>query len=218
MHYLIDNDLLEVESCHEDSELLAAYIVDNGLDLALTLVGEPDDLVMELTLKELNTLYTNLSGRDMKFEEEDGAASAIMTHLKKNSDDYPVFTKSLGKKMLKKGEQDKPEATSKAVKPKAAKATGENKKPTQRASKPRIKLDYSQEITIVNGKSKEGSILSTIVTAVEDEMCVTVGEVVEYITTNHVRGKSGEMANESYAVTSIRDLAKMGKISLEEGL
>lgn len=146
MHYLIDNDLLEVESCHEDSELLAAYIVDNGLDLALTLVGEPDDLVMELTLKELNTLYTNLSGRDMKFEEEDGAASAIMTHLKKNSDDYPVFTKSLGKKMLKKGEQDKPEATSKAVKPKAAKATGENKKPTQRASKPRIKLDYSRKL------------------------------------------------------------------------
>lgn len=79
----------------------------------------------------------------------------------------------------------------------------------------RVSLNQTDIVTVVDSKCKKGSILSTIVSAVEEELCETVEEVISYITENHILPKSGELADKNYAIHNIKYFVKQGKITLE---
>ena len=101
MNFLIDYDTLSVECKSEDADVLQQYISDNDLGLALAIISEEDDMLMEMSLKEISGLYHKLSDRPRKFELEEEAAKATFALLEDTDEEYPVFTPALGKTLLK---------------------------------------------------------------------------------------------------------------------
>lgn len=204
MIYCIDFDTRSVESKSKSRESLDRYVSDNNLDLAVAVVGGEDELCLQFSLEEMSDLYFHLTGDSSEFKDEEEAASKTWIALQENEDSFPEFTSSLGKKLLSGSEvKEKP-------KPAA--------KPTAKPTAKRMSLNLEDPIFIVDGKCKSGSILATIVTAIEDELCATVGEVVGYITANHVIPKTGELADEKFAYHNLKYFLKQGKISTEEDL
>lgn len=204
MFYAIDNDKLMVESISENGEELASYILDNDLSLALTLVSEPDELVLSFTMEEMAVIYGHIAGNPPDFEDEDHAAALAFRQLDLNQEEFPVFTETLGRKLLKQGEKSDPQPSAKGVK--------------KRAPSKRISLNYEDALSVVDGKCKSGSILDTIVKAIDEDMCETVGDVVEYITENHIIPKTGELADIKFAEHNIKYFLKQGKLEIEEEL
>jgi len=101
MNFLIDYDTLSVECKSNDVDSLQKYITDNNLGLAVTIVGEEDDMLMEMSFKEINGLYHNFANKPRKFENEEQAAEYTFGLLEATADDYPDFTPAVGKRLLK---------------------------------------------------------------------------------------------------------------------
>jgi len=120
MHFLIDFDKLEVLSKSEDKELLDTFIEDNGLSLAIALIDGADELALEFSISEMHRLHTNIGSNGKQFDDEDEESEAIWEILEESEDDFPDFTKALGKKIAK-GDGEKPtKGSTKSSKPKAA--------------------------------------------------------------------------------------------------
>ena len=136
MNFLIDYDTLSVECKSEDADVLQQYISDNDLGLALAIVSEEDDMLMEMSLKEISGLYHKLSDRPRKFELEEEAVKATFALLEDTDEEYPVFTPALGKALLKaaakrskdKGDTTLAPAKKDPVKPKQAGKTTTKRK------------------------------------------------------------------------------------------
>lgn len=213
MYYAIDFDTRTVESKSEDGEDLAAYVLDNDLSQAIALVDSEDELVLSFSLSELADLYSNITMDEINtsFASEDKVAAMVWEALEEASSDFPKFTKALGKKLLNqvpKQSASTPKAKT-DTKPKAVKNS---------APKARVKLNNDDTLTVLDGKCKKGSILDTIVTAIDDDLCESVGEVLDYITSNHVIPKTGELADMKFAEHNVKYFIKQGKLSAEEGL
>lgn len=215
MNYLIDYDTLKVECKSEDRKALDKYITDNDLGLALTVIAEEDDFLMEMSQKEVSGLFHNLSDRPREFKNEDEAAEVTFATLQSYSEDFPDFTPALGKKLLKAGDKrsadgakGKPATT---AKPAAKQTSGAEKTPQKR-----LKLEGDEAIAVIDGKCKKGSILDTIVTAINEEMCGTAQEIADYITANHTIPKTGELADEKFAWHNIKYFIKQGKLEIDE--
>jgi hypothetical protein len=211
MYYAIDFDTLTVESKSEQGEDIANYILENDLSLAVALIDGEDELCLQLSLDEMECLYENVtSEKDSVGNDEEVASKLCWEALQSHDEDFPEFSPKLAKKLLKQSS----EAKVSKVKPKTNKAPTAKNSP----SKVRITLDLESTLSIVDGKCKKGSILHTIVLAVEDEMLDTVGEVLEYITANHIIPKTGELADIKFAEHNIKYFIKQGKIQCEEEL
>lgn len=218
MFYAIDFDSRTVESKSEQGEDLAAYVLDNELTLAVALVGSEDELCLSFSLAEMQDLHNNIQAMDefyegspKEFESEEEAAEACWKILEEYQDDFPKFTPALGKKLLKqaaKQTSDKPKPAGN----KTAKTTKEA------APRTRVTLNRDDSLTVVDGKCKQGSILHTIVVAIDDEFCETVGDVLDYIVANHVIPKTGELADMKFAEHNVKYFIKQGKISTGEEL
>lgn len=98
-----------------------------------------------------------------------------------------------------------PKATKKTTPAKAAKAA-----PVATGSR----FDLTQTVEIVKGDPKDGSIEATIFTAVRDDLCSTVAELVDYIVSNHKRPRSGLGVDTNYAIHNIKWFARKGHIKL----
>ncbi len=203
MFYAIDFDTRTVESKSEDGDLLAAYILDNDLSLAISIVDSEDELCLNFSLNEMQDLAENLYGKKIEFDNEDQAAKYCWESLEELQNRFPKFTPALGKKLLK-GSVKQDSNTAKTSKPDAPRT--------------KVVLELDATITIVDGKCKKGSILHTIVTAVEDEFCDTVGEILDYITENHIIPKTGELADRKFAEHNVKYFLKQDKISTGEEL
>lgn len=215
MFYAVDFDSLTVESKSKEGEDIAGYIVDNNLSLAVSLVSCEDDLSLNFTLAEMQGLHNNIEamddffeGKHPEFSSEEQAAKATFAMLVEFADDFPTFTAALGKKLVKNGSSD-------AKAGKQSKASAKTKTSTPRT---RITLNRDDTLSVVDSKCKQGSILHTIVTAIDDEMCGTVGEVLDYIVANHTIPKTGELADMKFAEHNVKYFLKQGKISNEEEL
>lgn len=210
MFYAIDFDTRTVESKSKDGEDLAAYVLDNELTLAVALVDSEDELCLQFSLDEMIDLHENLTLERAEFKSEEEAAQACWDALW-GDNTIPSFTKALGKKLLKGAAK----RTSDSAKP-AAKQTAKPSK--EAAPRTRIKLNRDDVLTVVESKCKQGSILHTIVTAIDGEFCETVGEVLDYIVANHVIPKTGELADMKFAEHNVKYFIKQGKISVGEEL
>ena len=211
MFYAIDFDTRTVESKSEDGEDLAAYVLDNDLSSAIALVDSEDELALSFSLKELTELHENITMDDDQFGSEEEAATACWKALEEASSDFPKFTKALGKKLLN-------QAPKQSVSTPKAKTDTKPKAVKNSAPQARVKLNNDDTLTVLDGKCKKGSILDTIVTAIDDDLCESVGEVLDYITSNHVIPKTGELADMKFASHNVKYFIKQGKLSAEEGL
>lgn len=201
MFYCIDFDSRQVECQSESKEELDKYVSDNDLELAVAIIDSPDELCLQFSLNELRDTYGSLRGNPPEFRDEDAAAEAVWKALE-CADDIPKFNGSL--KLIKESEAPKP--------------TKKKSPPKQKSGASRSKLNLKDPLFILEPKCKSGSILSTIVKAVEEEFCETVGEVRQYILDNHVIPKTGELADEKFADHNLKYFIKQGKISTEEEL
>lgn len=211
MFYCIDFDTRRVESKCESRIPLDEYISENDLSLAVAVVGNEDELCLEFSLNEMTEVYGHLCGNPPKFEDEEEAASKTWIALQENEDIFPEFTSKLAKKLLK-GSKIKQESNE------VAKPTAKKTSPKKTTGSSRASLNLEDPIFVVDGKCKSGSILATIVTAIDDDLCATVGEVRDYILQNHVIPKTGELADEKFADHNLKYFLKQGKISTEEEL
>lgn len=210
MYFCIDFDSRQVESKSESREDLDKYVTDNDLELAVAIVENSDELCLQFSINELSVLAGNV-GVSNTSGNEDELADRIWHALMEGAEDYPTFNSKVGKKLLSRSEtKEKAEPKPKAAKPKSA--------PKQSSGGSRAKLDLEAPLFVVDGKCKSGSILATIVAAIEDELCATIGEVRNYILENHVIPKTGELADEKFADHNIKYFLKQGKISTEEEL
>ena len=209
MFYCIDHDTSQVESKSETRDLLDKYLEDLSPGFVV-IVESADELCLEFSFDRLKLLAQNV-GVERIPEAEDELADRIWDALEANANQYPKFTAALGKKLLSGSEpKDKPASGAKPAKTKAA--------PKTSSGGSRAKLDLDTPLFVVDGKCKSGSILATIVSAIDDELCGTVGEVVDHITANHVIPKTGELADEKFAHHNIKYFLKQGKLSNEEEL
>lgn len=102
MIYAIDFDSRQVESKSEDRELLDQYVADNDLSLAVALIDSIDELCLQFTIGEMKDVYGYLNGNPPDFKSEEEAADAVWDTLEDHQDQFPNFTKALGKKLVKK--------------------------------------------------------------------------------------------------------------------
>ena len=211
MFYAIDFDSLSVESKSEQGEDIANYILENDLSLAVALVDSSDELCLQFSLSEMNNLLENICEVDVALiDDEELLADVVWETLEEYKDNFPEFNPKLARKLLKQS----PEA-------KVVKSKVKTNSPTKAKNSPpstRVSLDLDSSLTIVEGKCKKGSILHTIVLAVEDELCDTVGEVLDYIVNNHIIPKTGELADMKFAEHNVKYFIKQGKINAEEDL
>ena len=211
MFYAIDFDSLTVESKSEQGEDIANYILENDLSLAVALVDSSDELCLQFSLSEMNNLLENICEVDVALvDDEELLADVVWETLEGSKDNFPEFNPKLAKKLLKQSPETK------VVKPNV-----KTNRPTKAKNSPprtRVSLDLDSSLTIVEGKCKKGSILHTIVLAVEDELCDTVGEVLDYIVNNHIIPKTGELADMKFAEHNVKYFIKQGKINVEEDL
>ncbi len=206
MYYAIDFDSRQVESKSEDGELLAEYVLDNKLESAVALISSADEICLEFSLNEMKDIYGNVTGGKCDTDDEEALADTVWEILNNHQSSFPNFTKALGKKLIENASKES-KPTTKTSKPK-----------TTKVSTPRVTLDHDGIISVVDAKCKKGSILHTIVTAIDDELCDTVGDVVEYILTNHVIPKTGELADIKFAEHNIKYFVKKGNLSLGDEL
>jgi len=61
MNFLIDYDTRSVQCKSSDIDLLAAYVKDNGLEMAVAIISGEDDFLMEMSFAEVNGLFHNIS-------------------------------------------------------------------------------------------------------------------------------------------------------------
>lgn len=101
MYYCIDNDTKEVESKSDNIKELLDYVNDNRLTLAVSVVGSFEEVFFKFTMEEMTHIYGLLNGNPPKFENDDHAANMVWNTLEEHQDEFPKFTKALGKRLIK---------------------------------------------------------------------------------------------------------------------
>lgn len=211
MFYMIDNDKLKPVAKSEKGDDLKKFVETNGLELAYTIISNEDELVAAFTLEELNVLCNTVDDFGVDdYQHENEASDFIYEVLTKQGYIYPTFNKALGKKLAAADVRDPPAPVEKPAKPTAPTKV---KPPAKQSS--RVKLNSSDSLVMLTNTCKAGSVLATIATAINEEMLTTVGEVTEYITSNH-KLPNGQSPDEAYAVQKIKDLIGMEKIGYDE--
>ena len=194
MNFLIDYDTLSVECKSEDADVLQQYISDNDLGLALAIVSEEDDMLMEMSLKEISGLYHKLSDRPRKFELEEEAVKATFALLEDTDEEYPVFTPALGKALLKaaaKRSKDKGDTTLAPAKKDPVKPKQAGKTTTKR------KTSYAGKDFTVGTKEPTRGRHSRLVAFIEDNLGEASAEELELFLEGE---KGGPTPHINYAI------------------
>jgi len=126
MNFLIDHDTRSVQCVSDNISELEQYVTDNSLGLAVAIISEEDDLLMEMSVKEITELYHNNSEQARKFTNEEEAAGFCWSCLQSNLDGFTKYTKALGKRLLKEADKrskDKGDTTVAPAKKAPAKPT-----------------------------------------------------------------------------------------------
>lgn len=197
MFYIINNDKLEVETKHEDGELLASYVLDNNLSLAVTLINGADDLVLNFTLVEMKTIHGNLAGNPPKWEDDTEASEACFETIEWNEDEFPFYSKALGKKLIKQGEKELIDSEPR----------GEPTEP--RVSKPRVSKPKDRSVKVHSIETKRfvlgiksprvGSIHSILTDFISSEIGDSMYDdiIVDFV--DKYRDKNGESKSDNFA-------------------
>lgn len=108
MFFLIEYDKRQAVAKAATEEELTSFLSEHDLPLAFAVIGEEDDMAMEMSLKEMQDLHDNLAGQSpdgkrRTFEDEDEAASVSWELLKANAKAVPTISSKVRKALLKDG-------------------------------------------------------------------------------------------------------------------
>ena len=101
MFYLVDFDSRSVVTKTTTRSKLEAYITDNTLSLAVVIIANEDELLVELSLVEMQALYDGISDHNRPFQDEDEAAAITWSTIESVAANIPKFTNALGKRLIK---------------------------------------------------------------------------------------------------------------------
>lgn len=97
MYYAIDHDTRRV-LCKSPTDELHTYVEENGLALAITVVDSEDDLSLNFTIEEIDSVLGTLGQKPRKWEDEDDAAEFCWSTMEDS--DVQLFSKRSAKKLL----------------------------------------------------------------------------------------------------------------------
>lgn len=109
---------------HPDKKVLERFVSDNGLEMSVALVDSADELVLQLSLRELNGLAENV-GLDRDFNNEEDAGMNIWSHISSDFGEYPRY--EIGKSKLKQPDSEQEEKRVRKSKPKKEKVSRKRK-------------------------------------------------------------------------------------------
>lgn len=117
MYYCIDHDSRTVESKSSSKTVLNQYVKENALTLAISIVSNPDELALKFSLLEMHYIYGFLNGNPPEFKNAKEASVYVFDTLEEHEDEFPTFTKALGKRLIKaaKKKYDEPKTRKKNV-------------------------------------------------------------------------------------------------------
>jgi len=188
MNFLIDYDTRSVQCVSDNISELEQYVTDNSLGLAVAIISEEDDLLMEMSVKEITELYHNNSEQARKFTNEEEAAKFCWSCLQSNLDDFPKYTKSLGKRLLKEADKrskDKGDTTVAPAKKAAVKATSAPAKPKQPGETgAKRKASYAAKTFVVGETPPMKGRHTRLVAFIEDNLGEATAEELEEFLVN----------------------------------
>ena len=188
MNFLIDYDTRSVQCVSDNINELEQYVTDNSLGLAVAIISEEDDLLMEMSVKEITELYHNNSEQSRKFDNEEEAAKFCWSCLQSNLDGFTKYTKALGKRLLKEADKrskDKGDTTVAPAKKAPAKPTSapaKSKQPGETGAK--RKASYAGKTFAVGETSPMKGRHTRLVAFVEDNLGEATAEELEEFLVN----------------------------------
>jgi len=182
VNYLIEYDTRKVIHTCKSDEDMQVYIEEHDLDKYAGLVNDEDDICLIFSEREAADIYKNLIGKKPHYKTEEELGNLVWKALCSGGENP----------------EPKPKAPAKKAKPKS--------------SPKKIDIPLDAEISVVSARCKKGSILHTLVTAIDEEMCSTVEEVIEYVVDNHLH--KDESVDEKFAVHNIKYFLKKGNLAL----
>ena len=188
MNFLIDYDTLSVQCVSDNISELEQYVTDNSLGLAVAIISEEDDLLMEMSVKEITELYHNNSEQARKFTNEEEAAEFCWSCLQSNLDGFTKYTKALGKRLLKEADKrskDKGDTTVAPAKKAPAKPTSapaKSKQPGETGAK--RKASYAGKTFAVGETPPMKGRHTRLVAFVEDNLGEATAEELEEFLVN----------------------------------
>ena len=188
MNFLIDYDTRSVQCVSDNINELEQYVTDNSLGLAVAIISEEDDLLMEMSVKEITELYHNNSEQSRKFDNEEEAAKFCWSCLQSNLDGFTKYTKALGKRLLKEADKrskDKGDTTVAPAKKAPAKPTSapaKSKQPGKTGAK--RKASYAGKTFAVGETSPMKGRHTRLVAFVEDNLGEATAEELEEFLVN----------------------------------
>ena len=188
MNFLIDYDTRSVQCVSDNINELEQYVTDNSLGLAVAIISEEDDLLMEMSVKEITELYHNNSEQARKFTNEEEAAEFCWSCLQSNLDGFTKYTKALGKRLLKEADKrskDKGDTTVAPAKKAPAKPTSapaKSKQPGETGAK--RKASYAGKTFAVGETPPMKGRHTRLVAFVEDNLGEATAEELEEFLVN----------------------------------
>jgi len=183
MNFLIDYDTRIAECKCDDRATLEKYIKDNDLGMAVVVISEEDDILLEMSVAESVALYDNHCDLDCRAVGEGSSIASLCMEALNNDASIPTFTVKLGKKMLEAGDKrskDKGDVTAGPTKKPSSKATSAPSKPKQSTeTKVKRKPSYTGktfaagEVTPMKGRH------TRLVAFVEDNLGEATAEELE---------------------------------------
>ena len=188
MNFLIDYDTRSVQCVSDNINELEQYVTDNSLGLAVAIISEEDDLLMEMSVKEITELYHNNSEQARKFTNEEEAAKFCWSCLQSNLDGFTKYTKALGKRLLKEADKrskDKGDTTVAPAKKAPAKPTSAPAKSKQAGkTTTKRKTSYAGKTFAVGETPPMKGRHTRLVAFVEDNLGEATAEELEEFLVN----------------------------------
>jgi len=188
MNFLIDYDTRSVQCISDNISELEQYVTDNSLGLAVAIISEEDDLLMEMSVKEITELYHNNSEQARKFTNEEEAAKFCWSCLQSNLDNFTKYTKALGKRLLKEADKrskDKGDTMVAPAKKAPVKSTSAPAKSKQQGeTEPKRKTSYAGKTFAVGETPPMKGRHARLVAFVEDNLGEATAEELEEFLVN----------------------------------
>jgi len=190
MFYLIDFDKREAVAKSDKISMFEDYIHSNDLGMALVIISSEDELVMELSIVEMQSMYDGISDHPRTFVDDDEAASITWSTLQSVEETIPKFTPALGKRLIKQAGSDSSSATDQSKKATPTKHTSPKEKAADGVAK-RRKSKFLNAVFEVGAVEPLKGRHTQMVNLVEDNMGeATYAELCELLS-NH-KGRPDE--------------------------
>ena len=81
MHFGIDYSSLEIQQVVNTRKELIDIVCENGVELDLMVVSNPEDLVLQFNINQMNTLFKNITGTSSDAHNKDNSSKKLWDAL-----------------------------------------------------------------------------------------------------------------------------------------